>query len=156
MVPKSAACDACRKRKVKCDRSKPCSHCKRLELSCTTGWHGARPRGRMGGRGGNKDSLNVRLARLEDILSAIQQENLPLQSQLNVESSIDISQKTSINCPSTLLHSYVAGPIWSQLSEQVCWISKSSSVARMTQFLVVETDIVVHTDMTRSKVFEKF
>ena len=70
----------------------------------------------MGGRGGNKKSLQARLERLESLLEGLEQSNSVQQLPSPDESHAREEETT----PTTdKLHRYIAGPIWSQLSEQV-------------------------------------
>lgn len=80
-----------------------------------------RPRGRLGGRRGNKESVQARLERLEELLESLEQSQ-NLQQQLPTPESIttdELSDKPRSDPSTDKLHRYVAGPIWAQLSEQV-------------------------------------
>ena len=125
----NAACDECRKRKVKCDRLKPCTNCKRHKTLCSTSHVGARPRGHLGGRSGHRESVQARLARLEELLESLDSgkiaQQLPTpEAKFNEAQPVLRDNSDSSDNPDKL-HRYIAGPIWSQLSEQV----KDSSIS---------------------------
>jgi len=62
------SCNLCRRRKVKCDRGDPCSHCVRLGTVCVFTATSGAPRGRKGGRRKLDGELLNRIARLESLL----------------------------------------------------------------------------------------
>jgi Fungal Zn(2)-Cys(6) binuclear cluster domain len=62
------SCNLCRRRKVKCDRGDPCSHCVRLGAVCVFTTPSGAPRGRKGGRRKLDSELLNRIARLESLL----------------------------------------------------------------------------------------
>jgi Fungal Zn(2)-Cys(6) binuclear cluster domain len=62
------SCNLCRRRKVKCDRGDPCSHCVRLGAACVFTAPSGAPRGRKGGRRKLDSELLNRIARLEILL----------------------------------------------------------------------------------------
>lgn len=57
------ACQSCRKRKAKCSRQQPCSHCERLEVECIYDERRMRP----GMKTGAIEALNQRLSNLEQM-----------------------------------------------------------------------------------------
>ncbi|CAG8453280.1 15727_t:CDS:2 [Acaulospora colombiana] len=66
------ACDACRKKKVKCSGEKPCNNCTRLGLSCTY-LPSTRKRGP---RVGLVESLEKRLLQMERLLQPLKEQGL--------------------------------------------------------------------------------
>lgn len=123
-MPQSvAACDGCRKRKVRCDRMKPCSNCKQHRTACIISHDGARPRGRLGGRRGNRESIHARLARLEGLLETLEQSHtegqLPTPEASDELVENDKRHGSEARQDSNKLYHYAAGPIWIRLSEQV-------------------------------------
>lgn len=64
-------CDNCRRRKVKCDRTQPCSRCRDSGVPCISSKISNLPRGRNGGRRKANIELNARVAKLENLLSQV-------------------------------------------------------------------------------------
>jgi Fungal Zn(2)-Cys(6) binuclear cluster domain len=62
------SCTLCRRRKIKCDRSDPCSHCVRAGAVCVFSTPSGAPRGRKGGRRKLDSELLDRIANLETML----------------------------------------------------------------------------------------
>lgn len=62
------SCNLCRRRKVKCDRADPCSHCVRVGAACVSTAPSGAPRGRKGGRRKLDSELLDRIAKLENLL----------------------------------------------------------------------------------------
>jgi hypothetical protein len=66
------SCNLCRRRKVKCDRADPCSHCVRVGAVCVSSAPSGAPRGRQGGRRKLDSELLDRIAKLENLLKDIE------------------------------------------------------------------------------------
>lgn len=69
------SCNLCRRRKVKCDKGNPCSHCVRAGEVCVSPAPSGAPRGRQGGRRKLDRELMDRLAKLENLVKNIEPEN---------------------------------------------------------------------------------
>jgi hypothetical protein len=70
-------CEACRQRKVKCDKSSPCTSCQRLGLVCVPVERARLPRGRTRRPErvvGSDKELSERVARLEKLLKKVANE----------------------------------------------------------------------------------
>ncbi|KAJ5959535.1 uncharacterized protein N7479_006685 [Penicillium vulpinum] len=70
-------CEACRQRKVKCDKSSPCASCQRLGLVCVSVERARLPRGRTRRPErivGSDKELSERVARLENLLKIVANE----------------------------------------------------------------------------------
>lgn len=62
------SCTNCRKRKVKCSKTKPCSACDRSSLNCSFPNRARLPRGRTGGSKTTNVELLGRVKKLEEML----------------------------------------------------------------------------------------
>lgn len=115
------SCDTCRKRKVKCDRLKPCSNCRRHNTTCHTRAEHAPPRGRQGGRRAKEAvEFQARLARLEALVESLSAEaqvlHMPTPDTLADQ---DVTTDSRNEFLGDKMHRYAAGPVWSQLAAQV-------------------------------------
>lgn len=71
------SCEACRQRKVKCDKLSPCTSCQRLGFVCVPVERARLPRGRTrksAGAIGSDKELADRVAKLEDMLRRVASE----------------------------------------------------------------------------------
>ena len=68
------SCTSCRRKKVKCDRAKPCSRCIRVGTMCVSLPPSGLPRGRKGGRRKLGSTLLDRILELENLVSDIERE----------------------------------------------------------------------------------
>lgn len=66
------SCNLCRQRKVKCDRTDPCSNCVRVGEVCVSSAPLGAPRGRQGGRRKHERKLLDRVAKLESLVNGIE------------------------------------------------------------------------------------
>jgi Fungal Zn(2)-Cys(6) binuclear cluster domain len=66
---KQPSCNLCRRRKIKCDRADPCSHCVRVDAVCVSSAPSGAPRGRKGGRRKLDSELLDRIAKLESLVN---------------------------------------------------------------------------------------
>lgn len=140
-------CEACRQRKVKCDKSSPCTSCQRLGLVCVPVERARLPRGRTRKPErivGSDKELSERVARLEKLLKKVaneREEELQVASALTVpaypytqqQSAADTSnagpnirQDQNDNLPATgqphlprPSTAYVGGPFWEDIMQQV-------------------------------------
>lgn len=141
-------CEACHQRKVKCDKSSPCTSCQRLGIVCVPVERARLPRGRTRKTertvGSNKE-LSERVARLEELLKKVANERgdglqvastVPVpaypyiqQQQQAAEASNagpNIRQDQNDNLPATgqphlprPSTAYVGGPFWEDIMQQV-------------------------------------
>ena len=74
---KRPSCNLCRRRKIKCDRLEPCSHCVRSSAKCVFSPLSGAPRGRQGGRRRLDRELLDRVAKLESLLKNAQGDSKP-------------------------------------------------------------------------------
>lgn len=139
-------CEACRQRKVKCDKLSPCTSCQRLGLVCIPVERARLPRGRARKPErivGSDKELSERVARLEKLLKIVANErgdeshissivHVPSHSSTQQESVAEASTagpdthqdhdylpgaaQPHLPRPST---AYVGGPFWEDIMQQV-------------------------------------
>lgn len=94
-------CEACRQRKVKCDKLNPCSSCQRLNLVCVPVERARLPRGRTRKHTeritGSDKELSDRVARLEKLLKKVANERPAEES-----TSTTAPPQTGVDSSSTL------------------------------------------------------
>lgn len=74
-VPRTlVSCDLCRRRKVKCDRGNPCSHCLRAGVDCVSTILPRPPRVRKVGRRKTDGEILKRIAKLENLVQYLETE----------------------------------------------------------------------------------
>lgn len=140
-------CEACRQRKVKCDKSSPCTSCQRLGLVCVPVERARLPRGRTRKPErivGSDKELSERVARLEKLLKKVANERedelqiastvpVPTYSYTQQQSAAEASnagpnirQDQNDNLPATgqphlprPSTAYVGGPFWEDIMQQV-------------------------------------
>lgn len=66
------SCQLCRQRKIRCDRTSPCSHCQRSGVKCVFPPPARLPRGRQGGRRKADSELLQRIAKLESLVQSLE------------------------------------------------------------------------------------
>ncbi|PVI00035.1 hypothetical protein DM02DRAFT_614634 [Periconia macrospinosa] len=84
------ACDACRSRKIRCDRGSPCSNCRSSRLNCVTTTAAQKPQRQ---RIHISDAYEKKIDRIEDRLSGIEHVLERLAARLsNVDISRDLAE----------------------------------------------------------------
>lgn len=68
------SCTHCRQRKIKCDKSNPCSNCKRSGLDCVFPERVRHPKKRRDGSKANNEELLRRLGRMEELIEKLKVE----------------------------------------------------------------------------------
>ena len=79
-TPASLSCVTCRQRKVKCDKTQPCSACQRSKVDCVFPPRVRLPRGRQGGSRARTAEITRRLNRLEGLVERLGGENALTES----------------------------------------------------------------------------
>lgn len=106
------ACTACRSRKVKCDRSRPCSRCQYLGVECVFPQWTRKPRGLRGGMEKKTQELFARLELLESIVVSLPSN--AVQDRPELPTPFDRCSPTatqpSAGCPSEAQSSYPSKP----------------------------------------------
>ena len=69
--PAQLSCTNCRHRKVKCDKTAPCSACRRSNIECVFPTRPFKPRGKQGGSRARNVEIAKRLNRLEGLMSKL-------------------------------------------------------------------------------------
>ena len=69
---KAPSCNLCWRRKIKCNRESPCSHCVRSRVPCVSSAPSGAPRGGQGGRRKFDSELLDRIAKLEDLVKDVE------------------------------------------------------------------------------------
>lgn len=114
------ACQACQRKKIKCDRAYPCGQCTRSNLTCTASTR--KQRARHSVRRGVDSELKSRISKLENLVLSLSGDGSTSQSSGDPEtpSTDPTPQKAddgSIAVPS--MRRYVASPFWSSLTSEV-------------------------------------
>jgi hypothetical protein len=114
------ACQACQKKKIKCDRTYPCGQCTRSNLTCTASTR--KQRARHAARRGVDSELKNRISKLESLVLSLSGDVNTAQSSGDLETQpADLTpEKTtdgSIAVPS--MRKYVASSFWSSLTSEV-------------------------------------
>lgn len=140
-------CEACRQRKVKCDKSSPCTSCHRLGLVCVPVERARLPRGRTRKPErivGSDKELSERVARLEKLLKKVANEQgdeqkafsavtvpaSPYTQQQSVVGASNAGPNTQQDRNENLFGAgqphlprpstaYVGGPFWEDIMQQV-------------------------------------
>jgi len=115
------ACQACQRKKIKCDRTYPCGQCTRSNLTCTASTR--KQRARHAGKRGVDSELKNRISKLENlVLSLSGDASTSLSSAEQETTSADSTpQKWTIGGSTTVpsMRKYVASPFWSSLTSEV-------------------------------------
>ena len=126
------SCTNCRKRKVKCNKSNPCSACERSNLTCVFPNRARLPRGRTGGSKTTNVELLRRVNKLEELLEKAvnNRKNDPAQpsaelsgrgrsdSALNFELGA-AERPTHQKVEDDVLDRYIGSNFWKSLSHEV-------------------------------------
>lgn len=155
-----ASCDLCRKRKVKCDRGKPCSNCLRSGVACVFSIPSRVPRTRTVGRRKPGGEISKRIAKLENLVKYLEAENSKILSTVPVTNkgdahpssdatvSADGSERQLEGLEATRssskhrLDRYLSSSFWVALSDEVCLLSflpDQSEISKMRQLMFMPT-----------------
>ena len=136
--PSQLSCTSCRHRKVKCDKTKPCSACRRSNVECIFPNRPFKPRGRQGG----SKEITQRLQRLEGLVGKLGGENAagallnggslpaPLDSARHRQASIKERQGSSSESPRSQDVDPISQPDGSRYLGNDFWSSLSGEVRR--------------------------
>lgn len=112
------ACQACQRKKIKCDRDFPCGQCIKSSLQCTQSTR--KQRTRHAGKRAVDSELRTRITKLEGLVSSLSGDGRipsPPVGQGDEAKREPESKERTPETPS--IGKYVAGPFWSQLSSEV-------------------------------------
>ncbi|KAI9789147.1 MAG: hypothetical protein M1833_002764 [Piccolia ochrophora] len=126
------SCNLCRRRKVKCDRADPCSHCTRIGAVCVFSAPSGAPRGRQGGRRKGDSELLDRIAKLENLVKDFEvvlpggssavvtgaDEKQTVFEESGPRGSEVHQRKFSPKEPKEGLDRYLGGSLWMNLSDE--------------------------------------
>ena len=136
-----ASCNLCRRRKVKCDRGNPCSHCLRSGVACVSSNLSRVPRGRQGGRRKPDAELLKRIAKLENLVKNLENDNdgtIPAAAApeaKDVQAAVGEigvgsarpgqvkSSESTTSSPKDNLDRYLGSSFWITLSDEVRLLS---------------------------------
>ncbi|KAK5743274.1 hypothetical protein LTR17_002751 [Elasticomyces elasticus] len=120
--PTRLSCQACQRRKIKCDRDLPCQQCTRNGSQCVPVLNQRLPRGRGGGRKGASEDLASRVAKLEELLT---------QAQLHTQPREDFKVLDAASSISTQPPDQRLAPSQSQFLGDSFWASLKNELIRL-------------------------
>jgi hypothetical protein len=114
------ACQACQRKKIKCDRTYPCGQCTRSNLTCTASTR--KQRARHAARRGVDSELKNRISKLESLVLSLSGDVNAAHASGDLgtpptDSTPENTTDDSIAVPS--MRKYVASPFWSSLTSEV-------------------------------------
>lgn len=117
------ACQACQRKKIKCDRTFPCGQCTKSTLTCIPSSRKQRTRAAHGRRIVDGE-LHKRIQKLESLVESLSGEaGVPTERQANGDGHAGLNRVGSIDhdasSSSAAVESYVASPFWSSLTNEV-------------------------------------
>ena len=115
------ACQACQRRKIKCDRNLPCQSCSRSGIQCIAVVNQRPPRGKGGGRRKAVDGeLVSRIGKLETIIAKLQAQGMvPSDLQDGLPPEPEATRVLQGEKPQPAVQQYLGDAFWSSLGEEV-------------------------------------
>jgi hypothetical protein len=113
------ACQACQRKKIKCDRNFPCGQCSRSGLQCVPSTR--KPRTRHAGKRAIDSELRNRITKLESLVESLSGE-VGLQDGLaGGDDAIEDSgaRRESSDGASPAVGNYIGSPFWTSLTTEV-------------------------------------
>ncbi|KAH9836442.1 Fungal specific transcription factor domain [Teratosphaeria destructans] len=114
------ACQACQRKKIKCDRNFPCGQCTRSSLQCVPSTR--KPRTRHGGKRAVDLELRHRIAKLESLVESLSGEvGHPddVNGSTNSPTREPLTPAGPVEAASSTVGKYIGGPFWSSLTAEV-------------------------------------
>lgn len=117
------ACQACQRKKIKCDRFFPCGQCTRSNLSCVPSTR--KPRARHTGKRALDSELRNRISKLENLVESLSGEVATGANQTeSPENDEGASEKAAeepptARKPSVAVEKYMGSQFWSSLTSEV-------------------------------------
>lgn len=114
------ACQACQRKKIKCDRLFPCGQCLRSNLQCTPSTR--KPRTRHGGKRAVDSELRNRISKLESLVESLSGEVGVSEGQTDGESRPNADRTQALreeDASSPAVGQYLGSPFWSSLTIEV-------------------------------------
>lgn len=116
------ACQACQRKKIKCDRTYPCGQCTRSNLTCAASTR--KQRARHAGKRGVDSELKNRISKLESLVESLSGDistgtgPSSSGSETNATESVP-SQHSNSSGSAPSMRKYVASPFWTSLTSEV-------------------------------------
>ncbi|KAK5740516.1 hypothetical protein LTR17_004553 [Elasticomyces elasticus] len=110
------ACQACQRKKIKCDRNYPCGQCTRSSLQCAAS--SRKPRTRHVGRRAVDSELRNRISKLENLVESLSGE-VGIQDGVHHDEpngQPDTTDQSELPSP---VGKYLGSPFWTSLSTEV-------------------------------------
>ena len=108
------ACQACQRKKIKCDRTFPCGQCTRSALQCVTSHR--KPRARHAGKRAVDSELKSRIVKLENLVESLSGEVAANGSTPGISSE---HSPGSPDATSSAVGKYIGTEFWSSLATEV-------------------------------------
>lgn len=110
------ACQGCQRKKIKCDRTFPCTQCQRSSLQCIPSTR--KPRARQIGKRAVDSELRSRISKLESLVETLSGEvGVPEGNQAAREDAI--TPPDSANAALPAVGKYIGSPFWANLTGEV-------------------------------------
>lgn len=117
------ACQACQRKKIKCDRFFPCGQCSRSNLHCVPSTR--KPRAKHTGKRALDSELRNRISKLENLVESLNGDvagttshaDSPDQDAVAVEPTTE--QPITARKPSVVVEKYMGSQFWSSLTSEV-------------------------------------
>lgn len=113
------ACQACQKKKIRCDRNIPCGQCLRSSLQCVASTR--KVRARNPGKRTADSELRNRISKLESLVVTLS-EGVGMQEEHLLRKGVPSSPPEYTNSngpPSPTIGKYIGSPFWATLSNEV-------------------------------------
>ena len=119
-TPESAhirlACQACQRKKIKCDRHFPCGQCTRSNLQCVPSTR--KPRARHIGKRAVDSELRTRISKLESLVESLSGEVGAQEATPDSEDEGNGDEAPNQTVPASV-GKYMSSPFWSSLTTEV-------------------------------------
>ncbi|KAF2161749.1 hypothetical protein M409DRAFT_27806 [Zasmidium cellare ATCC 36951] len=114
------ACQACQRKKIKCDRTFPCGQCQRSNLQCAQSTR--KPRVKRVGKRAVDSELRSRITKLESLVESLSGE-VGLQEEEDVPQAVSPDKpetpREQHDTPSPSVGKYMGSPFWATLVNEV-------------------------------------
>lgn len=111
------ACQACQRKKIKCDRTFPCGQCTKSSLTCVLS--ARKQRVRHGAKRAVDGELRNRIAKLESLVKGLSGDPAAPVEKSNEANVTPPTRTNSLDVNSPVLGKYMANNFWSSLTEEV-------------------------------------
>lgn len=119
------ACQACQRKKIKCDRTFPCGQCLKSNLECIAS--SRKQRARHAGKRAVDGELRSRIAKLESLVDSLSGDGSgSAERALSDDASVSSPRRTdSVDLDSPRIGKYVASHFWSSLSTEMAALKEA-------------------------------